>query len=352
MAWNIFEREIFMRLASKSILMLVLTASVSMVLLVGCGGDDDGGNGGSGSNGGNGGGVDCTDHKYYCITTTFTPEGGEPEVSYEVIDLCGSDASPIDPQCVGEVDGSNVSFDCSYSQAIGECNTEWTFDVSGTITDQAIDLSGDGSLVVSGNCGPLTNMSFTYTGVGERVASADAPCGPVSDFNITATKPSGTVSLETTSLSIIYNVGGYTMTATLGDVAGGSINYSFTLIIPAVGSTPSAFDARCVGSAAQGEASFTYMEMDMAAPFPIWNLCPGAASGTVNITTATPQRIAGSFNISGTTSGTGGSESRTIAGDFDIPVDGGLNTVLSAETARAILANAIQQNSGTGVLAP
>jgi hypothetical protein len=323
-----------------------LVVCLFTLLAIGCGSD-----GGSDGDGGGGGTGDCTDHRYYCITTTIEPDSPlvEPTVTTEVIDLCGGDPEDvIDPQCTGTVNGSSVSFDCEYGDTVGSCTTNWTIQADGTVTEQEIDIAGTGSLDVSGNCGLLMDMDFDYSIVGFRVDSATDPCGPAAPFEMTVQKPSGTVVLETTSISVIRDpgTGTYTIAPSLGDVSGGSISYTLTLVIPPVGSTPETLDVECAGMLPPGVAMFSWLELDMGNPSDQWTLCPGG-SGTVTITGMTESTIAGSFEISGTTSGSGGAESRTLSGSFDLSA-GGVSGPTALEELRRSLVGMIGRSNDAG----
>lgn len=304
--------------------------------ITGCGDDDDGG-----TNNGNGSVTLCNpgEAKYYCMetTVTFNPPSAEgaafsPQVTetfYGVEDICDVDGEGvIDPDCDVTQSGNNLSIICSFTEEISAtCTLKYDYSMSGTVTDNVIDLSGTATVIQQGTCDPDVPSGTIDVAIhGNRVEGPSAPCGEGSgsdDFNLTVTK-TGIVITPTllTANAVGDPTNGYTL---LGSFTDGDVSYSTSVLIPPVSSVPVDITIVDPDASAAGEAEVLHIEAKFTPPIYAFNLASSA--GTLTITKATDSEIVGSFStvgsgdvVNGTEEGT---ESRTLAGDFSTSVSSG-----------------------------
>jgi hypothetical protein len=321
----------------RFVLFASLALSAMMLGITGCGDDDDGG-----TNNGTGDINFCNpgESKYYCMATTvtFTPSVAKgvtfsPQITetfYGVENICVDDGEGvIDPSCDVKQSGSNFSITCAFTEEISAtCTLKYDYTMSGTVTDNVIDLSGMATVTSQGECEPDVPTGTIEVAIhGDRVDGPSAPCGEGSgngSFNLTVTKPGIVVSPALLSAQAFGDpTNGYTLLGTFSDDS--NVSYTTSVLIPPVSSVPANFTIVDPDGSGPGEAEVIYIEAKLSTPVYAYNLT--SASGTLTITKATDSEIAGSFSATGSGDVINGTqedvEDRTLVGDFSSSVSGG-----------------------------
>jgi hypothetical protein len=317
-------------------------------LLASCGGDDDD----TGSGGGAGATL-CADgeHRYYCVTTTITE--AKAIESTEVIDICDDDEGFGGDDCDLEIDGSNVSAQCSFTDDLGgDCTVDVEIDLSGTLTDQMIDITGTVTTTSTDpDCSDDVLGTLNYSVVGDRVDAADSECGDgggepgeEGTIQMTVTKPSGDVDLNGFMVGSEIT-GGYEIgTVTMVD----GITYTLSFTVPEITEElPQTFP---LSAALKIDGALvSYLEFAIEPPA-FWTLTE-VTSGNLTITNVTETGIAGSFDLTGTVAENGGQESRTLVGEFNASLSGEAKAAAVEPASRGeVLRRALLQRLVEGML--
>jgi hypothetical protein len=368
--------------AWRVIVLASLVVSAMMFGLVGCGDDDDGGN--TNGNGNNTVALcEPGETKYYCVETTVTVLPGAAAFGanagsaqedaftyYGVENICDGDGEGIiDPDCDIKQNGSNVSVTCAFTEEVSAtCSVTYDYTMSGTVTDQLIDLSGTAVLTPQGSCPPDVPVGTIEVAIhGDRVDGPDAPCGESSGgsgFSLTVTKPGGTVTPDAITVQAIGDpTNGYTVMGTFTDAS--SMTYTTSVLVPPVSSVPANFTIVDPDGSGPGEAEVVHIEAKFTNPVYTFGLT--SASGTLTITKATESELAGSFNATGSGDVIEGMnqsvEDRTLAGEFDTSVSAGSDFSVTAADGferhharfvRTILKSLAShvEGGGSGVVSP